>query len=171
MNVKVYIDIYNIPLRKAVVRYIVDPAEAAGIGNAEEVNLVVVDSISENVEGARSVLIPTCEDPTLAETATDLDRKVYEKLVNDGYLTANILGVEISLRNYYADNIPMVDFECEITGCDGVIARTINPFEPKDTPKLPMFVWEAAAAKAWETVRRFAELAGKNVSALEADGE
>ena len=170
MDIKVYIDIYNIPLRKAVVRYIVDPAEAAGIGNAEEINLVVVDSLPGNAEGARSVLIPTCENPALAETATDLDRKVYEKLVNDGYLTADILGVEISLRNY-ANNIPMVNFECEITGCDGVIARTINPFEPKDTPKLPMFVWEAAAAKAWETVRRFAELAGKNASALEADGE
>lgn len=171
MDVKVYIDIYNIPLRKAVVRYIVDPAEAAGIGNAEEINLVVVDSLPGNAEGARSVLIPTCEDPALTETATDLDRKVYEKLVNDGYLTANILGVEIALHNYYANNIPMVNFECEVTGCDGVIARTINPFEPKDTPTLPMFVWEAAAAKAWETVRRFAELAGKNVSALEADGE
>lgn len=123
------------------------------------------------MEGSRSVLIPTCEDPALAETTTDLDRKVYEKLVDDGYLTANILGVEISLRNYYVSNIHMVDFECEVTGCDGVIAGTINPFEPKDTPKLPMFVWEAAAAKARDAVRRFTELAGKNRSAPETDGE
>ena len=171
MDVKVYIDMYNIPFRKAVVRYIVDPTEATSFGTAEEINLVVVDSLPENVEGARSVLIPTCEDPALAEDATDLDRKVYEKLVDGGYLTANILGVEISLCNYYANNVPMVDFECEATGSDGVIARTINPFEPKDTPKLPMFVWEAAAAKAWEAVLRFTELAGKNVYALEADGE
>lgn len=171
MDVKVYIDIYNIPTRKAALRYIVDPAEAASVGTAEEINLVVVDSLPGNVEGARSVLIPTCEDPALAEDATDLDRKVYEKLVNDGYLTANILGVEISLRNYYVSNIPMVEFECEVTGCDGVIAGTINPFEPKDTPKLPVFVWEAAAAKAREAVRRFTELVEKSVSALEADGE
>lgn len=50
---------------------------------------------------------------------------------------------------------------------DGVISRTINPIEPGDTPKMPMFVWEAVTKKAWEIVNRFAEFHNKVQEAIE----
>lgn len=116
------------------------------------------DYIDSDDEGARDIGIPTCARNFLAEPATDLDREVYQAMVDEGMLQADVTGVDISLYNYYSDNVPLIDFECGFMWSDGVISRTINPIEPGDTPKMPMFVWEAVVAKTREAVRRLNEL-------------
>ena len=79
-------------------------------------------------------------------------------MVDEGMLQAIVTGVDISLYDYYSDNVPLIDFECGFTGSDGMISRTINPIEPGDTPKMPMFVWEAVVAKVRDAVSRLNEL-------------
>ena len=158
MDVKVYIDIYSIPFREAVIRYKANPDEVASRGENEELNLTLCCYISKYAKGAHDITIPTCGCDALAANATDLDRKVYQKLVDEKRLAATVEDISVTWFNGYSGNIPMVDYECSVAGYTGIISGTINPFSPTDTPSLPMFIWEAVAKKASEVVRRFTEL-------------
>lgn len=40
----------------------------------------------------------------MGEPATDLDREVYQAMVDEGMLQADVTGVDISLYDYYSDN-------------------------------------------------------------------
>lgn len=158
MDIEVYTYFENVPFKEAVVRYRFNPDEVANRKESDKINLIRADYICDGEEGVRDIGIPTCARNYLAEPATDLDREVYQAMVDEGMLQAIVTGVDISLYGYYNDNVPVVDFECGFTGSDGMISRTINPIEPGDTPKMPMFVWEAAVAKAREAMRRFNDL-------------
>ena len=158
MNIEVYASFENVPLKEAVVRYRFNPDEVANRKESDEINLTRVDYISSDEEGVHDIGIPTCSRNFLAEPATDLDREVYRKMVDEGILVANVAGLDIDWFIGCSDNIPLVNFECAVWGSAGVIAGTINPFSPTDTPTLPMFIWEAAVAKARDVVRRFDEL-------------
>ena len=172
MDIKVYMDFHLVPAKEALIRYKANPDEVANRGDSEEINLIFGDGfIYQDEGGAHDISIPTCERDALAEPTTALDREVYQKLVDEGVLKAAVSGVEISLYDCYSGNIPLVDFECEVTGYEGVIARTINPFEPKDTPKMPLFIWEAAAAKAREAANRFVELSKATQDSNNVEGQ
>ena len=158
MDIEVYTYFENVPFKEAVVRYRFNPDEVANRKESDKLNLIRTDYICDGEEGVRDIGIPTCARNYLAEPATDLDREVYQTMVDEGMLQADVTGVDISLYKYYSNNVPLIDFECGFMWSDGVISRTINPFEPGDTPKMPMFIWEAAAAKARDAVRRFNEL-------------
>lgn len=158
MNIEVYTYFENVPFHEAVVRYRFNPDEVANRKESDKINLVRADYIDSDDEGARDIGIPTCARNFLAEPATDLDREVYQAMVDEGMLQADVTGVDISLYDYYSDNVPLIDFECGFMWSDGVISRTINPIEPGDTPKMPMFVWEAVVAKVRDAVHRLNEL-------------
>lgn len=158
MNIEVYTYFENVPFHEAVVRYRFNPDEVANRKESDKLNLIRADYIDSDDEGARDIGIPTCARNFLAEPATDLDREVYQAMVDEGMLQADVTGVDISLYDYYSDNVPLIDFECGFMWSDGVISRTINPIEPGDTPKMPMFVWEAVVAKVRDAVSRLNEL-------------
>lgn len=158
MDIEVYTNFENAPFRESVVRYRFNPDEVANRKESDKINLIRADYIGDGEEGVRDIGILTCARNYLSEPATDLDREVYQKMVDEGILRANVAGLDIDWFIGCSDNIPLVNFECAIWGSAGVIAGTINPFNPADTPTLPMFIWEAVRAKALEVVRRFIEL-------------
>lgn len=145
------------PVTDSVIIYQANPDEVANRGDSEEINLIFAD-IPHDAEGRHRIGIPSCSRDSLAEPTTALDREVYQKLVDEGALTANVIGAEIILYDHYSGNIPMVEFKCEVIGCGGYICTIINPFEPKDTPNMALFIWKAAVAKALEVANRFVEL-------------
>lgn len=158
MNIEVYTYFENVPFHEAVVRYRFNPDEVANRKESDKLNLIRADYIDSDDEGARDIGIPTCARNFLAEPATDLDRKVYQAMIDQGILDADITEVSIILCDYFAGGVPMVEFEGTFANIEGVVSGMINPFEPKDTPKMPILIWEAAAAKARDAVRRFTEL-------------
>ena len=106
MNIEVYTYFENVPFREAVVRYRFNPDEVANRKESDKLNLIRADYIDSDDEGARDIGIPTCARNFLAEPATDLDREVYQAMVDEGMLQADVTGVDIILYDYYSDNVP-----------------------------------------------------------------
>lgn len=157
MDIETYIFFNGVLFRDAMIRYRAIPNEATA--NQETINFIQVDFIAPGSEGARDIVVPTCKDSTLDSAfVTDLDRKVYQAMIDQGILDADITEVSIILCDHFVGGVPMVEFEGTFANIEGVVSGMINPFEPKDTPKMPILIWEAAAAKARDAVRRFTEL-------------
>lgn len=165
MNIEVYTYFENVPFHEAVVRYRFNPDEVANRKESDKLNLIRADYIDSDDEGARDIGIPTCARNFLAEPATDLDREVYQAMVDEGMLQAKIYEIEVELNGSYSRQ-PTVSFECVVAGSNDIIRDFVNPLYAWDTPDMPLFIWEAVTKKAWEIVNRFVEL-GK--AAQEAD--
>lgn len=105
MDIEVYTYFENVPFHEAVVRYRFNPDEVASRKESDKLNLIRADYIDSDDEGARDIGIPTCARNFLAEPATDLDREVYQAMVDEGMLQADVTGVDISLYDY-SNNVP-----------------------------------------------------------------
>lgn len=153
MDIEFCADFFDVPMRRANVRYrVTNPS-----GDGDTINLAPVEYLDD--EGARMLYLPTCRHRGIPEEWSSMDRRVYDALVGDGVLRASIYDIEIGIGGYRA---PSVSFECEIIGGVDVVKEVINPLRAEDTPDMPLLIWDAVTKEAWNFVNRFVEM-GKDI--------